>query len=65
MALLSRFPIEEATNHRLPDGQEPRTALAARGSASAMTAWKWCSSVFIYIGAPRSAWPKRRNPLDP
>ena len=30
MALLSRFPIEEATNHRLPDGEEPRTALAAR-----------------------------------
>ncbi len=30
VALLSRFPIEEATNHRLPDRQEPRTALAAR-----------------------------------
>ncbi len=30
MALLSRFPIEEATNHPLPNGQEPRTALAAR-----------------------------------
>ena len=30
MAILSRFPIEEATNHRLPDGQEPRTALTAR-----------------------------------
>jgi endonuclease/exonuclease/phosphatase family metal-dependent hydrolase len=30
MALLSRFPIEEAVNHRLPDGEEPRSALAAR-----------------------------------
>lgn len=30
MALLSRSPIEEATNHRLPDGPEPRTALTAR-----------------------------------
>ncbi len=30
MALLSRFPIEEATNHLLPDGPEPRNALAAR-----------------------------------
>ncbi len=27
---LVSFPIEEATNHRLPDGQEPRTTLAAR-----------------------------------
>lgn len=29
MAILSRWPIAEATNHRLPDGEEPRTALAA------------------------------------
>lgn len=29
MALLSRYPIVEVANHRLPDGQEPRTALAA------------------------------------
>lgn len=28
MALLSRYPIVEITNHRLPDGREPRTALA-------------------------------------
>jgi endonuclease/exonuclease/phosphatase family metal-dependent hydrolase len=28
MALLSRYPIVEFTNHRLPDGLEPRTALA-------------------------------------
>jgi endonuclease/exonuclease/phosphatase family metal-dependent hydrolase len=27
MAVLSRLPIEEAHNHRLPDGAEPRTAL--------------------------------------
>ena len=30
MALLSRLPIVETTNHRLPDGEEPRTAVAAR-----------------------------------
>ncbi|MCZ6856605.1 MAG: endonuclease/exonuclease/phosphatase family protein [Gemmatimonadetes bacterium] len=30
MALLSRFPFIETINHRLPDGQEPRTALTAR-----------------------------------
>ncbi|UCF21012.1 MAG: endonuclease/exonuclease/phosphatase family protein [Gemmatimonadota bacterium] len=30
MALLSRFPIASFENHRLPDGLEPRTALAAR-----------------------------------
>jgi len=30
MALLSRFPILESTNHRLPPGAEPRSALAAR-----------------------------------
>ena len=30
MALLSRFPILERTNHRLPAGAEPRTALALR-----------------------------------
>jgi len=30
MALLSRFPILESTNHRLPTGAEPRSALAAR-----------------------------------
>ena len=30
MALLSRYPIVEFTNHRLPDGEEPRSALAAR-----------------------------------
>jgi endonuclease/exonuclease/phosphatase family metal-dependent hydrolase len=29
MAILSRHPIVEFTNHRLPDGEEPRTALAA------------------------------------
>jgi len=29
MAVLSRWPIEESTNYRLPDGDEPRTALAA------------------------------------
>jgi endonuclease/exonuclease/phosphatase family metal-dependent hydrolase len=28
MALLSRLPIVESTSHRLPDGEEPRTALA-------------------------------------
>lgn len=28
MALLSRYPIVEFVNHRLPDGLEPRTALA-------------------------------------
>ena len=28
MAVLSRHPILSSTNHRLPDGQEPRTALA-------------------------------------
>ncbi|MEJ2539999.1 MAG: endonuclease/exonuclease/phosphatase family protein [Gemmatimonadota bacterium] len=27
MAVLSRWPIESATNHRLPDGEEPRSAL--------------------------------------
>lgn len=27
MAVLSRLPVEHATNHRLPDGDEPRTAL--------------------------------------
>ncbi len=30
MALLSRYPFEEIANHRLPDGEEPRTALAGR-----------------------------------
>ena len=30
MALLSRFPFAETTNHRLPPGAEPRSALAAR-----------------------------------
>ncbi|UCC72526.1 MAG: endonuclease/exonuclease/phosphatase family protein [Gemmatimonadota bacterium] len=30
MALLSKRPFEEVVNHRLPDGAEPRTALAAR-----------------------------------
>lgn len=30
MALLSRYPIVDWMNHRLPDGAEPRTALAAR-----------------------------------
>ena len=30
MALLSRYPIDNWTNHRLPPGAEPRTALAAR-----------------------------------
>jgi len=30
MALLSRLPILESTNHRLPEGEEPRTAVAAR-----------------------------------
>ncbi len=30
MALLSRWPVIETTNHRLPDGLEPRSALAAR-----------------------------------
>ncbi len=30
MALLSKYPIVEFTNHRLPDGEEPRSALAAR-----------------------------------
>ena len=30
MALLSRYPIVEWANHRLPDGAEPRSALAAR-----------------------------------
>jgi endonuclease/exonuclease/phosphatase family metal-dependent hydrolase len=29
MALLSRYPIVGFANHRLPDGEEPRTALAA------------------------------------
>jgi endonuclease/exonuclease/phosphatase family metal-dependent hydrolase len=29
MALLSRWPIEESSNLRLPDGEEPRTALSA------------------------------------
>ena len=29
MALLSRLPIQRSTNYRLPDGDEPRTALAA------------------------------------
>lgn len=29
MAILSRWPIAEVANHRLPDGEEPRTALAA------------------------------------
>jgi len=29
MALLSRLPIVSSTNYRLPDGTEPRTALAA------------------------------------
>lgn len=30
MALLSRYPIVDWENHRLPDGAEPRSALAAR-----------------------------------
>ena len=30
MALLSRYPVVDWDNHRLPDGAEPRTALAAR-----------------------------------
>lgn len=30
MAVLSRLPVLEATNHRLPDGAEPRSALAVR-----------------------------------
>jgi len=30
MALLSRYPLVDVTNHRLPDGEEPRSALAAR-----------------------------------
>ena len=30
MALLSRLPVEEWWNHRLPDGDEPRTAVTAR-----------------------------------
>ncbi len=30
MALLSRYPVVEWENHRLPDGAEPRSALAAR-----------------------------------
>ena len=30
MAMLSRYPIVEWENHRLPDGAEPRSALAAR-----------------------------------
>ncbi len=29
MALLSRYPMVDATNHRLPDGREPRSVLAA------------------------------------
>ncbi len=29
MALLSRWPLAESENLRLPDGEEPRTALAA------------------------------------
>ncbi len=32
MALLSRLPILDWTNHRLPDGAEPRSALTARVS---------------------------------
>lgn len=30
MAVLSRWPVVNATNHRLPDGAEPRSALAVR-----------------------------------
>ena len=30
MAVLSRWPIVAATNHRLPDGDEPRSALGVR-----------------------------------
>lgn len=30
MALLSKYPIASSQNHRLPDGLEPRTALAAK-----------------------------------
>ena len=30
MAVLSRHPVEESTNHRLPDGREPRSALTVR-----------------------------------
>lgn len=29
MAILSRWPVEESSNLRLPDGEEPRTALSA------------------------------------
>ena len=29
MALLSKHPVESCTNHRLPDGREPRSTLAA------------------------------------
>lgn len=29
MALLSKYPIEATANHRLPEGREPRSALAA------------------------------------
>lgn len=35
MALLSATPVSEQWNHRLPDGEEPRTALAARIAAPA------------------------------
>ncbi len=30
VALLSKYPLSDVTNHRLPDGAEPRSALAAR-----------------------------------
>jgi endonuclease/exonuclease/phosphatase family metal-dependent hydrolase len=30
MAVLSRWPVTALTNHRLPDGEEPRSALAVR-----------------------------------
>jgi endonuclease/exonuclease/phosphatase family metal-dependent hydrolase len=30
MAVLSRWPVVSVTNHRLPDGDEPRSALAVR-----------------------------------
>ncbi len=60
VALLSHFPIEEVTNTGCPTDRS-HAPPSPRGSASAMTARKSCSSVFIYIEAPRSAWPKCRE----